>query len=75
MKTLHVNPKKAILTYHVNFLYTQTFEGPRCDLHKNIIAQGCKAEAIIKYEGDMKIEQVSLHHSHFSFSQTTILQS
>ncbi|TKS90176.1 Integrin beta-4 [Collichthys lucidus] len=35
----------------------ETFEGPRCDLHKNIIAQGCKAEAIIKYEGDMKIEQ------------------
>ncbi|XP_019119048.2 integrin beta-4 isoform X2 [Larimichthys crocea] len=35
----------------------ETFEGPRCDLHKNIIAQGCKTEAIIKYEGDMKIEQ------------------
>uniref|UniRef100_A0A669BMH9 Integrin beta n=1 Tax=Oreochromis niloticus TaxID=8128 RepID=A0A669BMH9_ORENI len=37
------------------FLLTQTYNGPRCDLHKNIIVHGCQAASIITVKSSQEI--------------------
>ncbi|MEQ2175345.1 hypothetical protein GOODEAATRI_017122 [Goodea atripinnis] len=36
----------------------QTFNGPRCDLYKNILVRGCNAAAVITAESSLDIEQI-----------------
>ncbi|KAM3860080.1 integrin beta-4 [Diretmus argenteus] len=35
----------------------ETFNGPRCDLHENILAHGCSARAVITAESSIKMEK------------------
>ncbi|MED6244242.1 hypothetical protein ATANTOWER_000772 [Ataeniobius toweri] len=55
----------------------ETFNGPRCDLYKNILARGCNAAAVITAESSLDIEQkdsinVNLQQSQVSPQQSSI---
>lgn len=50
------------------FLLTQTYNGPRCDLHKNIIVHGCQAASIITVKSSQAILKVSPDHSSTSLA-------
>ncbi|XP_034049235.1 integrin beta-4 isoform X3 [Thalassophryne amazonica] len=35
----------------------ETFHGPRCDLHENIVARGCRAAGVIMFQSSMEIKK------------------
>ncbi|XP_070707690.1 integrin beta-4 [Pempheris klunzingeri] len=49
----------------------ETFNGPRCDLRKNMLAHGCTAAALISAESSMKIEREQRINMALSQSQVS----
>lgn len=52
---------KVIMIIRRHFLLAQTFNGPRCDLYKNILAHGCSAASLIMVSSSEETEEVRLY--------------